>query len=42
MWTGGKNGNKLLSCQWKTDICRWGVEKKEGGIVLFLKFEALK
>jgi len=33
VWTAGKNRNKLLSCQRKTDTC---------GIVLLLMFEALK
>ena len=31
--TGGKNGNKLLSCQRKMDTC---------GIVLLLMFKTLK
>ena len=33
VWTGGKNGNKLWSCQKKTDTC---------GIDLLLMFKALK
>ena len=33
VWTGGKNGNRLLSCQRKTDSCGWGIEKKEKSIV---------
>ena len=33
VWTGCKNGNKLLSCQRKTDTC---------GIDLLLMFKALK
>ena len=33
VWTGGKNGNKLLSCQKKTYTC---------GIDLLLMFKALK
>ena len=42
VWTGGKNGNKLLSCKRKTDTCRRGVEEKEESIVLLLTFKALK
>ena len=43
VWTGGKNGNKLVSCQRKTDTCRWGVEEKEESIVLIsVTFKALK
>ena len=33
VWMGGKNGNKLLSCQKKTDTC---------GIDLLLMLKALK
>ena len=33
VWTGGKNGNKLLSCQRKTDSCGRGIEEKEESIV---------
>ena len=29
VWTGGKNGSKLLSYQRKMDTCRRGVEEKE-------------
>ena len=42
MWMGGKNRNKLLSCQRKTDTCGRGVEEKEESIVLLLTFKALK
>ena len=42
VWTGGKNGNKLLSCRSKTNTCWWGLEEKEESIVLLLTFKALK
>ena len=42
VWTAGKNGNKLLSCQRITDTCGWGVEEKEESIVLLITFKAIK
>lgn len=33
MWTGGKKGNKLLSCQRKVDSYGQGIEEKEESIV---------
>ena len=42
MWVGGKNGNKVLSRQRKTDTCGQGVEKTEDSIVRLLTFKALK
>ena len=41
VWTGGKNRNKLLSCQRKMDTCGLGEEKGES-IVLLLTFKAFK
>ena len=42
IWMGGKNGNKLLSCQRKRDT-RWKGRWREGeSIVLPLTFKALK
>ena len=42
MWVGGKNGNKVLSRQRKTDTCGQGVEKTEDSIVRLLTFKAIK